>query len=495
MQIILNNERFYINLPKRLYIELIEFDKSHERMDLDLAVLILHFIIKHQSEPQEWVPLSSVILRKYDHGKYKASEQIRLLEEGGFIEYLNHQNNISGKLNSSRKFRISMKYFQQGQIKDTNEKKYHTYDLKQQPLLKRIKKHNKLRRVEADSTTSHLTNWLKSDNFTIETQAALKYIGEQYCQDTHKYMKRLEKIDHFDPAQSYSRDGKDDRLHSIFTQLPSDLKKFVRYKSQPLVEIDIKSSQPIMFALLLEKFLAHYYELKKSSYGATEGRLKNRILKTLKKWINNNEVGYYKNSKYALDLDKISYSITIILLKTLKVPDFTAIQDFISLVRSGTIYEYLGELVFSMEMVHKKENLYYTRLYNKVEGIQEDFSFDSLRKCAKKIMINVLYSPEESKISVVRAVKHHFLSVFKIVDAFKITDYKDFSLVLQRMEAKFVLDHCSNNIAKKFPDMPLIARHDSLSTTEQFGDTLIDEFNKQIERYFGTNIEIDKDDW
>lgn len=135
MRVDLKNERFYITLPKRLYVELLEWNKEHERMDLDLAVLILHFIIKKQSEPQEWVPLSSVILRKYDYGGFKSSEQIEMSQEGEFIEFLNHQNNIPGKENSCRKFRISLRYFEQE--KNASTPSIYTLEITQRPLLKK----------------------------------------------------------------------------------------------------------------------------------------------------------------------------------------------------------------------------------------------------------------------------------------------------------------------------------------------------------------------
>ncbi len=41
---------------------------------------------------------------------------------------------------------------------------------------------------------------------------------------------------------------------------------------------------------------------------------------------------------------------------------------------------------------------------------------------------------------------------------------------------------------KDFPDIPLITRHDSISTTEQYGDILYDEF-------FGINIKSEKEVW
>lgn len=497
MQVKLKNKRFYVNLPSRLYSELKEFSRAHETMDLDLAVLILHFIIKQQSECQEWVPLSSVILRKYDHGGFKSSEQVELLKEGGFIEYLNHQNNIPGKENSCRKFRISLEYFEQE--KDASTPSIHTHEIRQKPLLKKLEKHNRHRKIEASSTTPHLTKWLESNKFSIDREEAHKFIDNKYTDGDYsgdEYFARWNKIINFDPAQSYSRDGRDDRLHSIFTQLASELKKFVKHNGQQLVEVDIKSSQPLMFALLLEKILYHYTQLDKSRSGVTAGRLKNRINKSVNNWVNNEERSYYKNDKYVIDIESISYSITIILLETFKSPDFAEIKRFISLVSSGSIYEHISEYLLSMGIIWKGKEKYHTRLFNKKENKQEVCGFSTLRDCGKQILLNALYSPTgRGSVNAINKVKEKFSSVFDIVDAFKIFTYKDLSLILQRMEAKCVLDHCAKNIAKTYPDMPLICRHDSISTTAEFGNALYGEFKKQVESYFGTSVRLEKDVW
>lgn len=62
------------------------------------------------------------------------------------------------------------------------------------------------------------------------------------------------------------------------------------------------------------------------------------------------------------------------------------------------------------------------------------------------------------------------------------------------MEAN-VLDHSDKNIARKYPDMPLVCRHDSLSTTKQNGDALFDELKKKIDSYFVIIVRLEKDDW
>lgn len=497
MRVNLKNKEFYINFPNTLFSDLTEYNMLDKKLDLDLAAYILYSITKQQSEPHEWVSLSSKILRRYDHGEHKSNEQIRILEEGGFIEYLNHQYNIKGKKNSCRKFRICLKYYETTN-QEKIEKSIIAHEITNRPLLEKIKKHNQQRRIEASSSVNHLTRWLDKDGFTIEAQKALEYVEDKHgnnVKEPFKYLKRLASINSFDPAHSYSRNGKGDRFDSCFTRFAKDLKQFVRYESQRLVEVDIKSSQPLMFAILLERFLDHYNELSTLGYGVTEKRLYHRVFKTIKDYINNDTKDYYNNNKYTIDIEQISYNITIILLKVLKNPDFTQIRNFISLVKDGQVYESLGDFLFSKEAIWARDGKCYTKLWDEKEK-QKETSFDTVRDCSKIVLLNALYSREgKGSIKVLNKAKEHFSIVFKIAEAFKTIDYRDFSLILQRMEAKCVLDFCSKNIATKYPDMPLICRHDSLSTLEKHGNLLMDEFQEQIDTYFNTSIKLDMKIW
>ena len=126
---------------------------------------------------------------------------------------------------------------------------------------------------------------------------------------------------------------------------------------------------------------------------------------------------------------------------------------------------------------------------------QEDTKPDTLRNCAKKITLNALYSSLDSPVTVIKDFLKLFPSVAKILESLKKVDYKDLALLMQRIEAKCILDHCSKNIAKKHPKLPLICRHDSLSTTFDLSIILKQEFTMLLKDYFGIEVKVDISDW
>lgn len=153
-----NKQEVYINLPSTLYRNLKEACQDKEDIDIGLAALILRKIITHQSEEIEWVPLHSEILRKDDHGKFKYSRHIEFLEHHELIETLPYQHGIKGKDNSSRKFSIPLQKVPPGD----KQEMYFVAHAVRGPLAKKIIKHYRKKKIEAESTTRHLTKWLDS---------------------------------------------------------------------------------------------------------------------------------------------------------------------------------------------------------------------------------------------------------------------------------------------------------------------------------------------
>ncbi|WP_138940662.1 hypothetical protein [Aquimarina agarivorans] len=91
--------------------------------------------------------------------------------------------------------------------------------------------------------------------------------------------------------------------------------------------------------------------------------------------------------------------------------------------------------------------------------------------------------------------KAMFPLVWKILNVGKSQNYKDFPILMQRMEAKCVLDFCAKRVARKFPDMLLITRHDSISTTESRFDSLKTEFSSLLNSYFEVEVKIGDEKW
>tara|TARA_B110000285_G_C14790823_1_gene452953 strand:- start:131 stop:688 length:558 start_codon:yes stop_codon:yes gene_type:complete len=176
--------------------------------------------------------------------------------------------------------------------------------------------------------------------------------------------------------------------------------------------------------------------------------------------------------------------------------DFTEINKFISLVQSGMIYNVVGKVLLDQGSIILKNNKYVIRLYDKYSNSPKWFEFETLRKCAKRLTINALYSsPKNTRVVAIENFKLLFPEIAKYLKAMKSNHKADLPILMQRIESKFILDHCSKMIAKKHPELLLISRHDSLSTTEDQFDLLYSEFKKLLRNYFSIDVALGKDPW
>src|SRR5690606_14513292 len=148
-------------------------------------------------------------------------------------------------------------------------------------------------------------------------------------------------------------------------------------------------------------------------------------------------------------------------------------------------------MFYTFKLYWFRGSLHYDKKSKKLKACD----FTNLRKCAKKITINALYCNPRKYNQAVNAFREMFPVVTKVLDILKKTSHKDLPILLQRMESKFILDTCCKKIAKKYPNMLLISRHDSLSTTEDNASSLKDEFQTLLNCYFNFEIKLGQEYW
>src|SRR5690606_14987227 len=201
------------------------------------------------------------------------------------------------------------------------------------------------------------------------------------------------------------------------------------------------------------------------------------------------------NNKDVIDISTMVYYITTILLNSMDDSDVQNINQFCNLIQSGLIYEKVGEKHFDLGLVWKDGDLFYAKLYNKKTNQLKAHPFTNLRKCAKKITINALYCNPKKHNQAVRVFREMFPVVTKVLDVLKKNSHKDLPILLQRMESKFILDTCCKKISRKHPDMVLISRHDSLSTTEDKAAILKTDFQRLVNEHFGFEVQLGEEYW
>lgn len=121
----------------------------------------------------------------------------------------------------------------------------------------------------------HLTKWFDSSELTIDVKGAHNFIELAYirikmllfeselsptvkAELQGRILLRLNyqiaSVKAFESGEyQLSNKGRDERLHSILTSMKRELRSFIQYKGQYLSSLDIMSSQPYLFTMLLRK--------------------------------------------------------------------------------------------------------------------------------------------------------------------------------------------------------------------------------------------------
>lgn len=460
MKVNLKEHEFYIQLPECIYEAISTIAEEDDKIDKSLSAYLLNLILTNRYRKEsngEWVNLDSRILRNYDHRGFTSKYHLQILCENKILDVRNHIANIKGYKNSARQYRVNPEYAK----KDDEQLAYVFYS---KPLVIKTNKHRTQKKINADYKSPHLTKWLNSDLFSIDIKAAKHYIETTTFKNSIAKAKRKTALKNFyNNLPLYSREGKDDRLHNVFVQMPSDLLQFITYDGQKIYEIDIKSAQPLLSTVILDAVINSVQQTS-----AVEGMFRFKCIeKGLKRELKKLFIKTAYGSGYNSILIKhTSHSITIMLQESLETLDFTEIFQFQKLVREGDIYTYIGEKLFEEGIVRFREDSYWVKLFDKDLDYMVDLDFPTLRKCGKKVVLNSLYASPISKVKAVIKLRELFPSTFKILDSAKKHDKTALSDLLQRLEANIILDNCTKKLNNKYPNTLLITRHDSVSTTQ-----------------------------
>jgi hypothetical protein len=286
--------------------------------------------------------------------------------------------------------------------------KYLSFPLNNARLIRRIEKaQNEVLKVSVKSIRSHSeqTKYLKqltiSDNFN-------EFIESHYTTETDQYNSILGSATRIINGEIfYSIDNTSGRFHSNITNMAKGLRPYLRIKGEPLVNIDIKNSQPFLSTILLT-------DPGKVSY-------------------------LTNNPAFAL------------LLQSLKVSLNQDVKQYISLVISGQIYEYLMT-------EFAKEGLTLSRTETKRQVLRILFARNRMPK-------------DEINKKCRQIFKNRFPTVHRIFSKVrgsekgdKFQNFKRFAILLQRIESYLMLDVILKRIYKELPGTIAVTVHDSIMT-------------------------------
>jgi hypothetical protein len=318
---------------------------------------------------------------------------------------------------------------------------------------------------------SYLHKWL-NPSLTIDVEGAIAYIERELVVN-------LKTMDYYEAHElfrfSFIRindlanlrtwftiDTSGNRLHTILTNMSSDLRQFVRYDGQRLVSVDIKNSQPYLAIKLLEdRYGPKHTGLKPSNIEIeTEG-----------------EIQYSGNIQ----------SSSIMVVNTSQSTDSLTynppsdVQLFIMLTLNGEFYEHMTGLF---------QDAFGDAFFN-----QDEYKGLSKREVVKGAMMKILFSKNGFHSKAKSLFKSAFPNVVAVFEDLKKSQHNLLALTLQKLEAKVVLDKVCKRIGREYPSMPIYTIHDCVVTTVGNHDYVAKVLSEELFFEVGHPPRLKYEDW
>ncbi len=262
----------------------------------------------------------------------------------------------------------------------------------------------------------------------------------------HRALMAIDKI--YEKRFYYNIDENVGRFHSNLTNLKKELRNYITYKGQKLVNVDIKNSQPLFSTLLLQK---EFYR---------PGTLYN--------------ITSIPSYNYLLSNSHHSYSsLTIMIVESLEKAESQDITKYIEMVGSGNFYEHMFDLMYP------------------------DQPFDKAK--AKTMMFMIFFSRNnymgQPGAEPKKRFKKLFPHTYEIFRLLKLCDYTALSRILQRIESDIIIQNVIPRISSERPGLPFFTIHDSVVTTVGNEDYVADIIQQEILRITGLQVKLGLEYW
>jgi hypothetical protein len=316
---------------------------------------------------------------------------------------------------------------------------------------------------------NHMTKWFNS-KLQIDADSAIKMIEEMYPEQTGgirgtrkgkpsdwaKRYKAIYAINKFANKEFYySVDDNVGRFHSNLTNIKREIRNFITYDGQKLVNVDIKNSQPLFSTLLLHKSFYQNQTLLLNFYSFPT------FLQLL----------LPPNSPSSSNHSSIT--TIIMLVESLKKLTDKGFGEYENYVNSGEFYKKLADAVYP-SIPFDKQNM-------------------------KTMIFTILFSNNrfigQPGAEAKKDFRSAFPNVYELFRLIKVKNHRALAHLLQRIESKIMIEEVASRIAKECPNLPFFTIHDSLATTignEQYVGKIIKE---EASKLTGLSLLIGLEKW
>jgi hypothetical protein len=385
-----------------------------------------------------------------------------------YLTYLNDHRiiNISKKYvvgQHSRGYRITKTYYKGDPVKIGLK----NGDLIVKRKYEKYHKEHLSQKEEFDTSHGYLTKWF-NDKLQIDNSAAKDEVdrlfpthvntsavkGEIDYEKIHGRFKALRAIDRLASSTFYYKvDANIGRFHSNLTNIKKELRNYISYDSQTLINLDITNSQPLLSGILLnEDFYKEGEKLNLFQLPSTLNLFNNKpklIQQTCENILN-----------------------TIMISTSHGTQASTEFQEYLDICQSGKFYENLSSLLYPGRPFDRK----------KMKTLAFTIFFCDNR-----------HSPKQRKLE--EPFVNRFPTVYKIFSLLKKHDNAILSNILQCTESLIMVETVARKIGKQHPEIPIFTIHDSVATTEGNEKYVEQILRKEIRKITGLKATIGRDVW
>ncbi|NDK54770.1 hypothetical protein [Pontibacter fetidus] len=424
-----------------------------------------------------WVPLSSVELAKiaknytqyldYASGLHCLSldDDARLIEIDKTYSTVDHK---------SRQYRFREKYRLNTSLTEviSNDK----------VLNRRIEKERRQQWNQTKKLYPNLVLWFNRD-LQIDGAEARAYIQQLMKQEeatgkstkSMRYLAMLQNVVSIENGRFHMKvDGNIQRLHTNLTNMKSELRHFLTYKGQPLVSVDITSSQPYLSLVL---FNPAFYQ------GHVDTQLSNAKRNTRKFNISTVAPRVFQELS-GTKASKISKNIVEKAQGKIKQPSTSSSQLSSLIMFSKYVYTADLQDVAKYELEMSKGSFYEYLAYKFIRKTAHIYVY---RKEIKAVVFTVLFTGNNFLGQEGGELKQEFKRVFpNVYELFKLLKKGDkgrLARLLQSVESWLILDKISTRISRERSDLPIFTIHDSILTTRGNEGYVRNVMEEELERY------------
>lgn len=315
---------------------------------------------------------------------------------------------------------------------------------------------------------SYLETWWHTDKLKIDVYAAYAWIYHYkkekirlICNDDSIVHKNIEIENVIDTAEDfkllvwsinnrsprYGFSGMGHRFYNPICNLKRELRSFLTYDGHPLVDIDLKNSQPFLSTALFQNSF-WTIPIKDNDPKLSLKKLNKDIFKEVV------DSRYYKD---IITLRKTSETLS---------DKASVSKKYTDLVVNGMLYEYIQEYFQPLHI-----DRFDTRGKVKVEVLRIFY-------------VENKYTSQKFYLPCI-TFQTHFPEVFELFRLIKEIQSNYLAIILQRIESFLILDIVCKAISSQHPQIPIFTIHDNIITTKGNEGIIKAVMSQEIEKWIG----------